>query len=284
MRTPAPETDTSQYFVEALARGLAVLACFTTERSALSLAEITQQLGISKTAVFRSLSTLQTLGYVLQDEDTRRYRPTPRVLDLGAAALPGVALRRTAFPHMQALSQRFRESVSLAVLLGHDIVYLERIETLQLLNVSLAVGSRLPVYCTSMGKVLLAYQPPTEIQRIAEGLDLKPMGPNTVDTATALLQDLELVRRRGFSVNDEELAAGVRSVAGPIRSPSGEVIAAVNMAVPSVRVSLEELTTVVAAEVVAVAQAISRDWNKVCPRHEGASYSWSVGPRSFPTL
>ena len=157
MRQPTESSKKSQYFVNSLARGLDILAVFPQKNRALSLAEISQMLGLNKSTVFRLLATLQTLGYVHKDEYTKRYRPTPRVLDLGCAALDGMALRRIALPHMQALSQKHNESVSLAVLVGHEILYLERIETTQLLNITLAVGSRLPAYCTSMGKALLAY-------------------------------------------------------------------------------------------------------------------------------
>jgi len=264
----------SQYFVETLARGLAVLAVFSEQNKALSLAEISRMTGLNKSSVFRLLATLEILGYVHQDEQTKKYQPTPRVLDLGCAALDGMALGRIALPHMHELSRKHQESVSLATLVDHEIVYLERIETTQLLNVTLAVGSHLPAYCTSMGKVLLAYQSRAELDRILQLIDLVPRGPNTALTVDALLQELELTRQRGYSINDQELAAGVRSTAAPIRTHTGEVIAAVNVAVPSARVSLEELRAVFAPDVVATAEVISADWAKVSPRS-----GQGLGPR-----
>ena len=222
-------------------------------------------LGLNKTTAFRLLATLQSLGYVHQDESTKKYRPTPRVLDLGCAALDGMELRRIALPHMQVLSRKHDESVSLAVLFGTEIVYLERVETTRLLSITLAVGTRIPAYCTSMGKVLLANQPPARLGEILEQIALVPWGPGTILSAEALLQDLEITRQRGYSINNEELGAGLRSTAAPIWSPTGEVIAALNIAVPSPRVSLEKLEAVFAPDVVAAAKAISADWAAVHP-------------------
>ena len=260
MQSEEPSARTPRYFVESLSRGLAILALLSAENRSTSLSEACQSLGLNKSTGFRLLTTLRSLGYLEQDPDTKRYWPTHRILQLGYAALDGMALGSVAVPHMRALSKRHGESVSLAVLVGHEIVFLERIEASQLLSVTLAVGSRLPVHCTSMGKMLLACQPPGNLDQILKQMDFAPRGPNTLPTADALLRDLEIIRQRGYSINDEELAAGVRAVAAPVESHSGGAIAAVNVAFPCARVSMEMLKRVFAPDAVAAAKAISSDW------------------------
>lgn len=254
--------------VNSLVRGLDILAAFSREGHSLTLTEITESVGLSKTTTLRLLLTLCALGYVTKDEDTKKYTPTARVLHLGSSALPEIGLRRVALPHMQALSRTYDETVSLSVLVEHEIVYLERIQTRKILQIVLAVGTRLPAYCTSMGKVLLAYLPPEQLESILEKTDFAPQGPNAVRSAAELLKDLERVRARGFSINNEELGPGLRSTAAPIWSESGRVIAAVNITVPSVRVSIEQLKSVFAPDIVKTATAISADWrltNRIAP-------------------
>lgn len=274
MKRPVPQDTgtrvSSPYFIRSIARGLAVLSAFSERDRALSLAEISSKVGLNKATTYRVLVTLEVLGYVYLDRHTKKYRPTLRILELGFAATDSIALLRgVALPHMKAMSQKHNESVSLATLIGDEILYLERIETTQLLNVTLTVGSRLPAYCTSMGKLLLAYQPKDRLEELLQSIDFLPRGPNTLLSREALRRQLETIRQKGYSINDQELAVGVRSVAAPIRSRSGEVIAALNMAVPSARVPLEELASQLASDVIASARAISAEWAKVTASGNG---------------
>jgi IclR family pca regulon transcriptional regulator len=148
-------------------------------------------------------------------------------------------------PHLQRLSDETGHTVNMAILDGADIVYVERCRSSRQgqreIDLNLHVGSRLPAYCTSMGKVLLAYLPDEERDAALDGVELTQRGPNTLTQRSALLAELEQVQRRGLAVNNEELAFGLRSIAAPVRDQEGEAAAAINLAVHRSWVSAEEL-------------------------------------------
>jgi IclR family pca regulon transcriptional regulator len=235
--------ERSRYHVEALARGLAVMTLFTPEEPWLSQTEIARRTGLSPATTLRFVSTLKALGYLEQSPETRKYRPALAVLNLGYAALATLEVREVAAPALQRLSAATRETVSMAVLAGTDIVWIERVDTTDLVTTRVQVGSRLPAYCTAMGKVLLAFLPPARRERLVAQLDLVPVGPNTITSVTSverLREELERVRAAGYAVQDEELAAGSRNVAAPVFNRGGEAIAAINVSAPPARIPLAE--------------------------------------------
>jgi len=166
-------------------------------------------------------------------------------------------LRKVASPYLEAASKEIGETVNLAILDGTEIVYVERIKTQQILNINLQVGSRLPAYCTSMGKAMLAFLPESRLKEILEKTDAVALTPYTITRKEDLKKELQKVKAQGFAMNNEELSIGLRSVAAPVRNAKGEVIAAVNIAVPSIRVSLKKLETVFAKKVMETADRIS---------------------------
>jgi IclR family pca regulon transcriptional regulator len=150
--------------------------------------------------------------------------------------------------------------VNMAVLDGVDIVYIERCRSTRAapeIDLNLHVGSRLPAYCTSMGKVLLAFLPATELKAVLATVQLARRGPNTITAKRALLQELERVREQGLAVNNEELASGLRSIAAPVRSQAGDVVAAINIAVHRSLVSMDELLDELAAALQRTAAEVS---------------------------
>jgi IclR family pca regulon transcriptional regulator len=167
------------------------------------------------------------------------------VLDLGFSAINSMDLRELAAPHLQALSDETGRTVNMAVLDGTDIVYIERCRTSQRgqrdIDLNLHIGSRLPAYCTSMGKVLLAGLAPERQREVLGQVQFTQRGPNALTDVDELLAELERVRAAGLAVNNEELAYGLRSIAAPVRSQSGEVVAAINLAVHRTIVSLDSL-------------------------------------------
>jgi IclR family pca regulon transcriptional regulator len=167
------------------------------------------------------------------------------VLDLGFAAINSMDIREISVPHLQALSDATGFTVNMAILDGPDVVYIERCRTSQSrqreIDLNLHVGSRLPAYCTSMGKVLLAFLPPAELGALLNTLTFSRRGPNTITSKRALLKELEQVRAQGLAMNNEELAYGLRSIAAPVRAQTGEVVAAINLAVHRSLVSMDEL-------------------------------------------
>ena len=232
-------------YSQSLERGFAILSAFRSGRPLLGVSELGREVGLSRSTTHRYVSTLATLGYLQQDEATRKYRLGPRVLDLGFSAIHSMELREISAPHLQKLSDEVGYTVNMAVLDGTDIVYVERCRSARLgqraIDLNLHVGSRLPAYCTSMGKILLAHLAPSERDAVLEQSDLRQRGPNTLTARRRLVAELERVREAGLAINNEELAYGLRSIAAPVFSQSGAVAAAINLAVHSSMVSMEEL-------------------------------------------
>jgi IclR family transcriptional regulator, pca regulon regulatory protein len=230
---------------QSLERGLAILSTFQSARPLIGVSDLSREVGLSRSTTHRYVATLTALGYLQQDAETRKYRLGPRVLDLGFSAINSMELRHVSAPHLQLLSDATGHTVNMAVLDGSDIVYIERCTSSRgerrEIDLNLHIGSRLPAYCTSMGKVLLAFMPAAELKRVLAGVQFARRGPNTITAKGELQRELDRVRARGLAVNNEELAYGLRSIAAPVRAQTGEVVAAINVAVHRSPVSLDEL-------------------------------------------
>jgi IclR family pca regulon transcriptional regulator len=267
--TPA-KTSADAAHSQSLERGLAVLSAFRTGRSLLGVSELARELGLGRSTTHRYVATLARLGYLQQDESTRRYRLGLRVLDLGFSALNSMELRDVAAPHLQELSDGTGRTVNMAILDGVDIVYIERCRSASAgqreIDLSLHVGSRLPAYCTSMGKVLLAHLSDAERDAVIAGTDFARRGPNTITTAATLEKELVHVRCSGFALNDEELAYGLRSIAMPIRTQTGEVAAAVNLAAHRSMISVDDLIARLSPALLVTADEISARLGYRAPR------------------
>jgi IclR family pca regulon transcriptional regulator len=247
---------------QSLERGLAILSAFRSGTPVLGVSELSREVGLSRSTAHRYIATLATLGYLDQDPVSRKYRLGPRVLDLGFSAINSMDLREVAAPHLQALSDETGHTVNMAVLDGADIVYIERCRTSRQgqrdIDLNLHVGSRLPAYCTSMGKVLLAGLALDEQRAVLDRVDFDQRGPNTLTARKELLAELERVARAGLAVNNEELAYGLRSIAAPVASGSGEVVAAINLAVHRTMLSLDALVAHLGPPLKRTAAAISQ--------------------------
>jgi IclR family pca regulon transcriptional regulator len=218
---------------QSLERGLSVLSAFRSDRPLIGTTELANELNLGVSTTHRYIATLARLGYLEQDPVTRRYRLGLRVVDLGFAAINSMELRQVASPHLQRLSNETGFTVNMAILDGAEVVYVDRYRSTRPgqrhIDLNLHVGARLPAYCTSLGKALLAYLDLDERRRILDGVTLSRLGPNTFVTASALDAELDRVRASGLAVNNEELAYGLRSIAVPVRGASGEVVAAINL-------------------------------------------------------
>ena len=223
--------------------------------------DLAREVELSRSTAHRYIATLTELGYLQQDGATRKYRLGPRVLDLGFSAITSMELREISLPHLQQLSDETGHTVNMAILDGTDIVYVERVRSSRQgqrdIDLNLHVGSRLPAYCTSMGKVLLAFLPPERQREVIDRSELSRRGPNTITAKAELVDELERVRARGLAVNNEELAYGLRSIAAPVRSQSGEVVAAINLAVHRSMVSVEDLVANLGPPLLRAADEIS---------------------------
>ncbi|MBX3653094.1 MAG: helix-turn-helix domain-containing protein [Ramlibacter sp.] len=231
MANAAPRTDGAprpgDSYVQSFARGLEVIRSFNAQAPQQTLSEVAERSGLTRAGARRILLTLQALGYV--QTDGRLYRLTPRILDLGFAYLSSMPIWNLAEPVMESLVARVKESCSAAVLDATDIVYVLRVPTHKIMSISLGVGSRLPAYCTSMGRVLLADLPEAELVARLEASDRQPLTRNTVTDIDALLARVAQVRRQGWCIVNQELEEGLISLAAPITNRAGRVIAALNI-------------------------------------------------------
>lgn len=234
-------TDMGSDYVQSLGRGLAVLTAFSSDRPEMTISDIARETLLTRATARRLVLTLEELGYVTSDG--RRFRLTPQVLDLGYSYISSLGLGDAAQPFMEKLVEELQESSSISVLDGMDIVYVVRVPTKRIMTVSLGLGSRLPAYCTSMGRVLLAGLPDDEFERRLSSTTLEPHTQKTVTDRDQLRKLIVGVRRAGWAMVDGELEVGVRSLSAPIRNRMGETVAAVNVSTNPSRVTSDQLRT-----------------------------------------
>lgn len=247
-------------YSQSLERGLAILSCFTPKRPVLGIADIADELGMSRSTTHRYVITLLALGY-LEQGASRKYRLGLRVTDLGMSALNSTGLREHAQPYIEELRQRTSYTVSLAVLDGPEVLYVDRALSFRRghdrTGLDIRTGSRLPAYCTAMGKLLLANLPDADQRELIPSMKLTKHGPNTITSKKALRDELEEVLDANFAVDDEELAKDLYSVAAPVRNEARQVVAAVDIAVPSSMITLGELVDALGPHLVSTADRIS---------------------------
>jgi IclR family pca regulon transcriptional regulator len=247
-------------FSQSLERGLAILGCFTPQRPVLGIADISDELGMHRSTTHRYVLTLVALDFMEQVAN-RKYRLGLRVTDLGMSALSSTGLREHSHPSLEELRKRTTFTTSLAVLDGPEILYVDRARSMRRgqnkIALNVRVGSRLPAYCTAMGKVLLADLPEPERRDIVAEIKLGRRGPNTITSKKALLVELDHVSDEGIAVDDEELAPGLVAIAAPVRDAGREVVAAINLAAHTSMIALEELIDALGPHLVATADQIS---------------------------
>jgi IclR family pca regulon transcriptional regulator len=248
---------------QSLERGLSILALFKSDHPLMGVSEIGRALDLSRSTAHRYVATLAALSYLQQDRESKRYRLGPRVLDLGFSAINSMDVREISTPHLQQLSDETGHTVNLAILDGGDVVYIERCRASRPgqreIDLNLHIGARLPAYCTAMGKALLAFLPDDRLTAILGNLELVKRGPNTIIDEAAFRTELAHVRETGIAVNDEELAYGLRSIAAPVSARSGEVVAALNLAVHRSMASTTDLIERFAPAIRRTAAAISSE-------------------------
>jgi len=247
-------------YSQSLERGLAILSCFTPSRPILGIADIADELGMSRSTTHRYVITLVALGY-LEQGASRKYRLGLRVTDLGMSALNSTGLGEHAHPYLEDLRQRTSYTTSIAVLDGSEILYVDRVRSLRrgqsAIDVNLRPGSRLPAHCTALGKLLLAHLPEPEQRQLIAAMTLSRRGPNTITTKKALRRELDGILGAGLAIDDEELAPGVHAIAAPVRDGTREVLAAVNLAADASTISLQEMVDALGPHLVSTADGIS---------------------------
>jgi len=226
-------------FVASLEKGLLVIEAFDASRPRLTLSEVARITGITRAAARRYLRTLTRLHYA--DFDGRYFSLSPRILRLGYAYLSSTALATRLQPFLERISEETGESSSAAVLDGDDIVYIARSATRRIMSIGLGVGSRLPAYCTSLGRAILAHHASDALETYLERVRLEPRTPKTVTDKDTFRAMLEATRKQGHAIVDEELELGLRSIAVPLVQKNGQVSIALNISTQAARVPASEM-------------------------------------------
>ncbi|WP_419760324.1 IclR family transcriptional regulator domain-containing protein [Acidisoma sp.] len=220
-------------------KGLRIIEAFDTDHSRLSISDVSRATDMDRATCRRLLLTLIALGYA--ELEGKHFRLTPRILRLGHAYLHSASLPNVVQPLLEQLARDMGESCSVSVLDGAAVVYVARASRQRVMSINLNIGSRLPAYCSSMGRVLLATLPPAAAQALIEESGLRSLTPKTIISLDQLMAELTSVRAEGCAIVDEELELGLRSIAVPLYNNKGTVVAALNVGAQAARVSVEEL-------------------------------------------
>lgn len=242
-------------YVQSFARGLEVIRSFSASAPQQTLSDVAARTGLTRAGARRILLTLQSLGYV--QSDGRLFSLTPRILDLGFAYLSSMPMWSSAEPVMEDLVAQVKESCSAAVLDGTDIVYVLRVPTHKIMRITLGVGSRLPAYCTSMGRMLMASLPDADIEARLASVDLQPLTQRTQTDRSAVLAAIRQSRRQGWCLVDQELEEGLVSMAAPVTGRGGAVVAALNISGQANRTSARVMRETMLEPLLAAARNIS---------------------------
>lgn len=254
VREPAPRTQDAKSsaslnefagdpnFMTSLARGLLVIQSFSPQTPQMTISQLAAKTGLSRAAVRRCLYTLTKLGFA-GIEDGSRYALRPRMLTLANSYSASNSLSTAAQPILERMSAVLRESFSVATLDGDDIVYIARSSVSRVMSDDLHIGSRLPAYCTSMGRVLLAYLPGDQLEQYLARITLTPFTARTVTSIDKLRLALRNVRRHGYALVDQEYEVGLRSLAVPVYAPTGRVVATINLSGSAPRMPVYEMQT-----------------------------------------
>ncbi len=254
---PDAEPETSDRdFVNSFARGLEVIRVFSRHRPKMTLSEVAQATDMTRATVRRFLLTLVREGYC--ENDGKYFSLLPKVLELGYSVLSSMDLWDVAQPIMNELAELLQESCFAAILDGDAVIYVARASSNRFVNVGITIGSRVPAHCVSTGRVLLAALPDAQLHGVLSGANFPKFTPNTVTSKVKLRGLIEEARLQGWSVVDQELEVGLRSLSVPIRDRCGAVVAALNVCCPSMRITPEDMRTRVLLAVMEASNRITR--------------------------
>ncbi|MEM1188022.1 MAG: IclR family transcriptional regulator C-terminal domain-containing protein [Pseudomonadota bacterium] len=250
-----PEGISDRDFINSLARGLEVISAFSRSKPKMTLSDMSRATGMTRATVRRLLLTLVREGYA--KTDGRYFSLQPKVLKLGFAVISSMGLWDVAQPIMNTLSGDLQESCFAVVLDGDEVTYVAKADAKRVVNIGINVGSRAPAYAVSSGRVLLAALPDDELQHYLDHSKFEKLTPHTTVSKVKLREEIEEVRARGWSIVDQELEIGLRSISVPLRNPDGDVLAALNVCCPSARISPEEIRTRILADLLTSSREIT---------------------------
>ncbi len=252
--------------IQSVARGLSILELFSDKRPSLSVSEVAELTGLNRATCYRFCQTFRQLGY-LEELGDGRFRPGLKAVSLAHSALGSRELPELALPYLQRLREEINETVNMALLDDTEVVYVVRVLSDHLISLRLYVGSRLPAYASSLGRAVLAFLPEEEARAIIDRSELIALTPHTITDRDRLLFELRRIRKRGFALNNQEIAPGLRGVAAPVLTDDGRPIAAINASVPHPLQGPRDMEEVLAPKVMATAREIGALASKVTVIH-----------------
>lgn len=223
--------------VQSVDRALSILEVLENSSELLGVTEISHRLNLHKSTLFGLLTTLENKGIVFQDCQTGKYGLGLRLLELGQKVIARMDLRNQARPFLKEIMEQYGETVHLVVRNGEEVVYIDKVEGPQTIGPISQIGKRNPVYCTGVGKCLLAFLTNEEQDTLFGKIELKAYTQNTITNHELLKEHFSQIRRQGYSIDNEEIEIGLRCIAAPIFNYTGRVIGAISIAGPSVRLT-----------------------------------------------
>lgn len=238
--------------IQSVDRAIAILEQMASRGGSASLSDLASALGLCRSTVHGLLATMKQRGLVAQ-ETNGVYVLGIKLFELGTVAVSRLDLRTIAGPVLQQLVDKFQETAHLVVADGLDVIYIDKRECARSMRIVSQVGYRLPAYCTAVGKAILAFMPTEELDRLLADVELQAWTRNTITDKQLLKADLQEVRRRGYALDREEIFEGLCCVGAPIRDHTHQVIAALSVAGPSMRLGPDRIAEVIPAVVEAAA-------------------------------
>ena len=253
---PPSTSNNDVYRSQVLDRTFQIFDILADDRSGHGVTELAEKLNLHKSTAHRLIMVLESSRYVERDIDTGKYRLGSRILELGLSALSKLDVYEIARPHLRALMSETGETAHIGVLRDGEVVSIVNVESTQAIRTPSTIGTRHPAHSSSLGKVILAFSAPEEVDKFLAGRTLEAHTRNTITSSALFIHEIETVRRNGYALDDEEREEGLRCIGAPVRSSSGEVIASVSIAGPVFRLTRDRIDSVAAA-VVRTSDAIS---------------------------
>ena len=247
-----------RYLINSILRASNVLRCFLGEKSHFKISEIARQLKLDRSTTYRILLSLEKCGLVEKDQKTGEYSLGLSTFEIGNTYLRRMDFPKISKPIMTELSLKVQETIHLAVISDTEIVYVDKVDSPRTLGVMSKIGQRAPVYCTALGKVLLAFQPENEQSRIIRKIRLTPLTPRTITSKEKLVEELKAIRKQGYSLDHREIEGEVECIGAPIRDHLGNVIAALSISGPQKKIGTPQERQFVSSVVRATALISSK--------------------------
>jgi DNA-binding IclR family transcriptional regulator len=230
-------TQKDRYLINSIIRACNILKCLSKDKTHFKISEVARQLHLDRSATYRILLSLERCGLVEKDEKTGEYSLGMAAFEIGNVYLRQMDFVQISKPFMADLALKVQETVHLAVLSDTEIVYVDKNDSPRSLGVMSKIGQRAPVYCTALGKILLAHQPKDELSRIIGEIKLKPFTKNTITSKKRLIQELKVIREKGYALDQREYEEDVECIGAPIRNHLGDAIAALSISGPQRKIN-----------------------------------------------